>query len=322
MPDSALPAVDLEVAAALVRDGQITAALRLLERPLPPDDDPDRTARALTLVVECRLARGDLRGAARAADQLVGLTTRRGTTEALAAFTLGELATARGEHESALARYTAAGELLGPDGEEPALVPWRSAAALALTRLGRHREARRMALAHLALARASGPPYAVAQALRTLAATDGVGPAKLLREARSILGPLTAKRLAAQIDADLAVLLSLHLDPAGRAEAIELLRGAESVAEQEELFPLQDRVRRQLEWLGQRPRRIRSESVASLTRTEQKTARLAADGLTNREIATALRVTVKAVEWHLSHVYRKLGIRSRGALAETLGVAV
>ena len=46
---------------------------------------------------------------------------------------------------------------------------------------------------------------------------------------------------------------------------------------------------------------------------------MAADGLTNRQIANQLVVTVKAVEWHLSHVYRKLGIRSRNDLATALG---
>ena len=51
-------------------------------------------------------------------------------------------------------------------------------------------------------------------------------------------------------------------------------------------------------------------------------AGLAADGLTNRQIAEHLVVSVKAVEWHLSRVYRKLGIRSRQALAPTLGTAV
>ena len=42
----------------------------------------------------------------------------------------------------------------------------------------------------------------------------------------------------------------------------------------------------------------------------------------NRQIASELVVTVKAVEWHLSHVYRKLGISSRVNLAETLGASV
>ena len=61
------------------------------------------------------------------------------------------------------------------------------------------------------------------------------------------------------------------------------------------------------------------ETLAVLTAAEQRVARLAASGLTNRAIAEHLVVTVKAVEWHLSHVYRKLGIRSRGALAGALG---
>ena len=49
---------------------------------------------------------------------------------------------------------------------------------------------------------------------------------------------------------------------------------------------------------------------------------MAASGLTNREIAAEMTVTIKAVEWHLSHVYRKLGIPNRTGLADTLGAAV
>ena len=110
-------------------------------------------------------------------------------------------------------------------------------------------------------------------------------------------------------------------DPTDAAEAVTLLRRAEAYAGREDLFPLQSRVRRILERVGEEPRRILSETLASLTVTEQTTARLAAAGMTNREIAAELAVTVKAVEWHLSNVYRKLKIRGRTGLADTMGLA-
>nr|WP_242680010.1 helix-turn-helix transcriptional regulator [Nocardioides sp. IC4_145] len=98
-----------------------------------------------------------------------------------------------------------------------------------------------------------------------------------------------------------------------------MLRSAEEYAGRQELWPLQGRVRRLLERFGERPRRVQSEALAALTASERRVAGLAADGLTNRQIAEQLVVTVKAVEWHLSHVYRKLGITSRTRLASTLG---
>ena len=53
---------------------------------------------------------------------------------------------------------------------------------------------------------------------------------------------------------------------------------------------------------------------ADLTPAEQRMAELAADGLSNKEIAAELFVSVKTVELTLSRVYRKLGIRSRSQL--------
>jgi DNA-binding CsgD family transcriptional regulator len=47
-------------------------------------------------------------------------------------------------------------------------------------------------------------------------------------------------------------------------------------------------------------------------------AELAAQGLTNPEIAQALYVTRKTVETHLGHVYRKLDISGRGKLVHAL----
>jgi DNA-binding CsgD family transcriptional regulator len=46
---------------------------------------------------------------------------------------------------------------------------------------------------------------------------------------------------------------------------------------------------------------------------------MAADGMTNREIAQALFVTTKTVEVHLGNVYRKLDVSSRRDLAASLG---
>jgi len=58
--------------------------------------------------------------------------------------------------------------------------------------------------------------------------------------------------------------------------------------------------------------------VDALTGSERRVAKLAAEGMANKGIAQALFVTVKAVEVHLTSVYRKLGIRSRLQLAEAL----
>lgn len=55
---------------------------------------------------------------------------------------------------------------------------------------------------------------------------------------------------------------------------------------------------------------------ADLTAQERVVAHLAATGCTNREIATQLYVSVKAVEYHLGNVYRKLAIRNRGQLRQ------
>ncbi len=51
-----------------------------------------------------------------------------------------------------------------------------------------------------------------------------------------------------------------------------------------------------------------------LTRSELRVARMAADGMKNREIAEELTVTLKAVEFHLANTYRKLSIHGRTEL--------
>ncbi|WP_212995999.1 LuxR C-terminal-related transcriptional regulator [Winogradskya consettensis] len=61
-----------------------------------------------------------------------------------------------------------------------------------------------------------------------------------------------------------------------------------------------------------------AQSEWPLTAHEHRIARLVLDGMTNQEIATHFRVSSRAVELHLTSMYRKLGISRRAQLALAL----
>jgi DNA-binding NarL/FixJ family response regulator len=63
---------------------------------------------------------------------------------------------------------------------------------------------------------------------------------------------------------------------------------------------------------------LRRREPRELNETERRVAELAAQGLSNQEIAQRSFLSVKTVEANLTRVYRKLGIRSRAALARAL----
>jgi len=316
----------VNVACALLRAGQVVVALHQLteladEAKLLELGDADR-ATLLAALVDCRLARGELADVAALGVRLAPLARLGGVAGAIATFSTAELTAVLGDPEHAIPLYLAAGELAAGHDVPPEVAPWRAGAVLTMVRTGR-RDVRELAVAHHQEAVRSGSPYAVSLALRTLATADANGQRlPLLRDARAALAGVVAGRLAAQIDTDIAGLLMLSHDPSGDAEAIELLRAAEVYAGQQELWPLKSRIRRLLDRLGEAPQPVPSEAFATLTQAERRVAGLAAEGLTNRQIAEHLLVTIKAVEWHLSRVYRKLGIRSRRALKPTFGTAV
>jgi DNA-binding NarL/FixJ family response regulator len=270
-------------------------------------------------LVECHVARGDLERTLPWRSLLDRVAGERTLQAAYAQHALGDIAAAQGDHDTAARQYAVAGRQLQLTFDNPAVLPWRAGRALALIRLGHGREAVELARENAARAEAFGAAYTMAQALRTLAAVDPTADRiGLLRRALSLLDGVPAARLAAQIAADLAGMLIL-LDNAGATpEVVSLLRRSESTAQARGLRPLEDRVRRLLDRIGEPANRPAAEALALLTPSERRVADLTATGLTNRQVAQELFVTVKAVEWHLSNVYRKLGIHSRNELPTVL----
>jgi len=64
-----------------------------------------------------------------------------------------------------------------------------------------------------------------------------------------------------------------------------------------------------------------SVHVGQLTRRDIEIAKLVRDGLSNKEIAAHLRITVNTVAAHLKRMYRLLGVTSRATLAvQTVGI--
>jgi len=307
---------------ARMRMGMVTEAVLDLEAALEQRKHGWRAHLGAVLagLVECRIARGQLDVAAGHRHSLDELAHQPGLNGTYATWALADLAEAQGEHDRAASLYAEVGELVQGRMDNPAIMPWRAGRALSLIRLGRGREAVPLAAENLRLAREFGSPHALALALRTQAAVDPTGDRiSLLREALDVLSGTRALRLEAQVATDLAGMLVLH-GTGESAEIVRLLRGAETLAGYQELHPLEDRVRRLLDRIGEPARNANAASVDSLTVSERRVAELAASGLSNRQIAQQLFVTVKAVEWHLSNVYRKLGIRSRTRLPAVLQI--
>jgi len=79
-----------------------------------------------------------------------------------------------------------------------------------------------------------------------------------------------------------------------------------------------DRARRELQATGETVRRRTVETQGDLTPQEAHIARLAAEGLTNPEIAAALYISRRTVEWHLRKVFAKLEVSTRRELRRAL----
>ncbi|HEX8006604.1 MAG TPA: LuxR C-terminal-related transcriptional regulator, partial [Trebonia sp.] len=232
----------------------------------------------------------------------------------------GCLHAAAGDHRSAVADLRTAGELAIRWGfRNPAMLAWRSNAALSLAALGDRQAATQLAGEEVDLARSWGDRRALGVALRAagLVAGGNDGTA-LLAEAVSVLRPSSARLELARALLDLG---TARRRVGARDAARELLRESLDLARALGGLAIAQRAREELVAAGGRPRRDAIRGVDALTPSELRVAQLAAMGQTNRQIAQALFVTQRTVESHLTSAYAKLGIGARPELAAALAVS-
>jgi DNA-binding CsgD family transcriptional regulator len=96
-----------------------------------------------------------------------------------------------------------------------------------------------------------------------------------------------------------------------RIDAREQLRAAYQMLTAMGMDGFAERARRGLLVTGETVRKRTVETLTGLTAQEAQIARLARDGHTNQEIGARLYISPRTVEWHLGHVFTKLGIASR-----------
>jgi len=192
--------------------------------------------------------------------------------------------------------------------------PWQHLYAEALLDLGQAEDAR--AFLARALAAAPGRRLLQARAARlrgriALAAGAPAAAASELAAALERIEPLAMPYERALTE--LALGQCLRRDGRRRAAAAQLT-AAKRRLEALGAAPMLERCEIELRACGLTPSARDGSGRTALTPQERAVTQLAAAGASNREIAAELMLSVKTVERHLTHVFAKLGIRSRAEL--------
>jgi DNA-binding CsgD family transcriptional regulator len=231
-------------------------------------------------------------------------------------YSRGHLRLTAGDPAGALRDFAQIRERDELAGRDLSAVPTRASAAVAHWQLGEVQIARELASDQLERSRVWGAPGSLSFALRAAGMIRGGEEGlELLREAAAVGDGCEARYEYARSLAEYGAALRR----AGRRrDAREPLRAALELADRCGALRTAARAREELLATGARPRRAARSGADSLTPSERRVSRLATEGLSNREIAQALFVTVRTVEGHLTQAYMKLDIASREQLADAL----
>ena len=193
------------------------------------------------------------------------------------------------------------------------LPPWRGLAGTLLTARGEQDRADALVDEQLELARRWGSDHAIGVALRDVGIVRQ--DTRVLAESAELLAstPFRLDHACALVELGAALRRTRR-----RADAIEPLARGMDLAHRCGSTALATRARTELLACGSRPRGFARSGRDALTASELRVARMAAEGMTNREIAQALFITIRTVTTHLGHAYEKLGISGREQLAEKL----
>ncbi|MGH2749647.1 MAG: AAA family ATPase [Actinomycetota bacterium] len=271
---------------------------------------------AFALIIRARLAaaRGDEQTSKQTSLRSLSIAESRGLASGLmfARAALGFLELGLERIDEAVGELEAAERLAAETGlEEPTLIPWAPDLVEAYIRVGRPDDATRVlrTLARQAASSSTAVANAALARCRGMVEDDfdaAFAEALVLDDRR----PMPFERARTL----LAYGRRLHRSRR-RAEARERLREALAGFERLGAAPWAAQAAHELRAAGGRRSRAHDDM---LTSQERRVAAAVARGATNREVAAELFLAPKTVEFHLQHIYRKLGVRSRAQLAAKL----
>ena len=240
---------------------------------------------------------------------------------AAAGLARAQVAVARGDHEAVLRAFEPVLAIRPREGiDEPGFWPWPDLYGDALVGSGRLEQAEAFLAPHEELAAARGRRSSIARLARVRGRLEAAAGRVEAAEAAFRHGLGQLERLPLPFERallELAYGQTLRRHGQRRAAAGQLQAAYDRLAALA-ARPYLQRCERELNACGLAPAKRHSFDPSQLTAQELAVARLVAAGMSNRQVASELFVSIKTVQFHLTHIYSKLRVSSRAELAAHL----